>query len=200
MSAWPSTDPSLLLGLADPANHEAWQRFDSLYRPVIYRFVRRSGVDHHGAEDVTADVMRRVARAAARWTADRPPEKFAAWLTQVAKNALLNLVCRELSRRGTGGTTHQMSLDQRPAASSVSRERWEDDRRSEMMRLAADQIRDEFDSSSWQAFWMTHVEGESIADVAAKLEKSVGAIYAIRSRIVRRLRSQVRVIEDAEGP
>jgi RNA polymerase sigma-70 factor (ECF subfamily) len=197
MAVWPTTDPSLIHQLGDLTNHDAWQQFDSLYRPIVYRFVRRSGADHHDAEEVAADVVRRVARAAVRWSDSRPPDRFAAWLTQVAKNSLLNLVCRELSKRGTGGTTHQISLLERPAATEASRRRWDEDYQRERVRLAAARIRDDFDDDSWAAFWQTHVEGVPIAEVAHRLGKSTGAIYAIRSRIVRRLRKEVEAIESA---
>lgn len=195
MAVWPTTDPSLIHRLGDPTNHDAWQRFDTLYRPIVYRLARRRGADHHHAEEVAADVMRRVARAAGRWSQQRPPDRFAAWLTRVANNSLLNLVCRELAKQGRGGTTHQQTLMERCTADELSRSWWAEDRQRELVRLAAERIRGDFDETSWSAFWQTHVEGEPIAEVARRLEKSSGAIYAIRSRIVRRLRSEVANIE-----
>jgi DNA-directed RNA polymerase specialized sigma24 family protein len=157
VAVWPTTDPSLIRRLGDTTNHDAWRRFDSLYRPIVYRFARRWGADHHHAEEVAADVMRRVARAAVRWSKHRPPERFAAWLTRVARNSLLNLVCRELSKQGRGGTTHQQTLLERPAANEVSRRWWDEDWKRELVRLAAARIRDDFDDDSWSAFWQTHV-------------------------------------------
>lgn len=198
MAVWPTTDASLIAQLGDRDNHDAWMRFDSLYRPVIYRFVRRAGAGHHDADEVAADVIRRVARAATRWAHGRPPDQFAAWLSRVARNSLLNLVCRELSKRGTGGTTHQMTLMERPSANERSCQRWAEDRQRELVRRAADRIRGDFDRDSWDAFWRTHVEGQPIAQVAHRLGKTPGAIYAVRSRIVRRLRVEVQAIE-AEG-
>ena len=198
MPFWPTTDRPLLLKLSDPRNDEAWQRFDGLYRRVIFRFARRAGADPTSADDVAADVMCRIARAATRWSVDQPPQKFAAWLTRVSHNSLVNVVCRELARRGTGGTTHQVSLEQRPQASERSLRWWEEDRRGERLLVAAESIRAEFDPTSWDAFWATHVDGESIADVATRLGKTCGAIYAIRSRIVRRLRVEVKSLEAEE--
>ncbi|MGB7344250.1 MAG: sigma-70 family RNA polymerase sigma factor [Pirellulaceae bacterium] len=199
MSAWPTTDALLLHHLSDPSNHDAWQRFDTIYRPTVYRFARRSGIKHHDAEEIAAEALRRVARAAVRWSTDRPPDQFAAWLTRVSKNALLNLVCRELTKRGTGGTTHQLNLLERPSPTELSQTRWAEDHRREIVRHAAGRIRDDFDIDSWTAFWRTHVDGDSIVDVAADLGKTPGAIYAVRSRIVRRLREEVRSIEAEES-
>ncbi|TWU21655.1 hypothetical protein Pla52o_38420 [Novipirellula galeiformis] len=206
MTPWPTPNPLLISDLSDPANDAAWHRFDALYRPLIYRFARRRGLDHHGAEEVVSDVIRRVARVASRWnrapgeerSCERPPQRFAAWLNRVSRNSLVNVVCRDLSHRGIGGTTHQITLESRPAATEDARSDWENDRQRILIRLAADAIRSDFDEPSWDAFWSSHVEGESIDRVAQRLGKSRGAIYAIRSRIVRRLREEVRQIEAAE--
>ena len=195
MATWPKTDAALIAQLSNPADHDAWRSFDSTYRLVIYRFARRNGQDHHGAEEIAAEVLRRVARVSVRWATNRPPDHLAAWLTRVSKNALLNLVCRELGKRGTGGTTHQLNLLQRPTPTQLSQTRWSEDYQREIFRQAAERIRGDFDSQSWNAFWQTHVEGEPIAIVAKELGKSHGAIYAIRSRVMRRLRSEVKLIE-----
>ena len=88
---------------------------------------------------------------------------------------------------------------QRASANDVSRQLWSEDRRRELVRLAAARIRDDYDDDSWNAFWRTHVEGEPIAEVANQLGKSTGAIYAVRSRIVRRLRGEVEEIESMES-
>ncbi len=205
MTPWPTPYPLLISEIGDLANHAAWQRFDALYRPVIYRFARRRGLDHHAADEVVADVIRRVARAASRWHQpgdqdcdQKPPDRFAAWLNRVSRNSLVNIVCRDLNHRGIGGTTHQITLESRPAATEDSRHDWENDRQRVLIRLAADAIRGDYDHASWDAFWATHVEGESIDSVTKRLGKSRGAIYAIRSRIVRRLREQVQQIEAEE--
>ena len=194
MPLWPTTDHALIAQLGDPNNERSWHDFDALYRRVIYRFACRSGADHHTSEEVAADVLRRVSRASLRWGKERPPEHFAAWLRRVAKNSLLNHVCRELNRRGTGGTTHQLELSQRAAPTDLASSRWEEDRQREILILASRRIEGDFDPASWQAFWETHIEGESIASVSQKLGKSSGAIYAIRSRVIRRLRNEVNAI------
>ena len=199
MNAWPTTDPSLLAGIIDPQNHESWKAFDELYRPVVYRFARRSGAAHHDAEEIAADVMRRVARASSRWGANQPPERFAAWLTRVSQNSLINLVCRDLSRRGTGGTTHQLEMNARPMPTDQSREFWAEDCRREALRSAANRIRGEFEPDNWKAFWKTHVEGISISVVAKELGKTTGPLYALRSRIIRRWRLEVEKMSQQES-
>ena len=61
---------------------------------------------------------------------------------------------------------------------------------------AADQVRGEFRQSTWQAFWLTAVEGQDPRAAAQASGISVGAVYIARSRVMARLKS---IIEQVEG-
>ncbi len=56
---------------------------------------------------------------------------------------------------------------------------------------AAGQIRQEFEPATWDAFWLTAVEGESPKAAAAQTGKSLGAVYIARTRIMKRIRETV---------
>ena len=60
---------------------------------------------------------------------------------------------------------------------------------------AADQIRDEFADATWQAFWMTGVEGRPAKDVANMLSMNVSNVYVCKSRVIARLRERIEQIE-----
>ena len=61
---------------------------------------------------------------------------------------------------------------------------------------AARQIEREFQPDTWQAFWLTAVEGRSCEDAAAELNKGVGTIYAARSRVMKRLQEKVKEYDE----
>ncbi len=63
--------------------------------------------------------------------------------------------------------------------------------RREVFRWAARQVRKEFHQATWDAFWLTAVEGGTVEVVAEELAKSRGAIYAARSRVIRRIQEKV---------
>ena len=62
--------------------------------------------------------------------------------------------------------------------------------RREVFRWAARQVRNEFRQDTWDAFWLTAVEGRCVEAVAKELAKDPGAIYAARSRVMRRIRKK----------
>ncbi len=63
--------------------------------------------------------------------------------------------------------------------------------RRELYLRAAEIVRVEFRTDSWQAFEMSVAGDLAMEEVAAKLGKSIGAIYTARSRIMFRLREVI---------
>jgi RNA polymerase sigma-70 factor (ECF subfamily) len=54
----------------------------------------------------------------------------------------------------------------------------------------------DFEASTWKACWQLIVDGRGAADVAAELRLTVAAVYAARSRVLRRLRSELQGLLD----
>jgi DNA-directed RNA polymerase specialized sigma24 family protein len=60
---------------------------------------------------------------------------------------------------------------------------------------AAEQVRGEFRQTTWQAFWLTAVEGQSAGAAAQASGISIGAVYIARSRVMARLKSIIEIVE-----
>ena len=67
MTLTPTTRASLLLRLCDSEDHEAWVEFVTLYEPVIYRLLRRHGLQDADARDVMQELLLAVSRSIDRW-------------------------------------------------------------------------------------------------------------------------------------
>jgi RNA polymerase sigma-70 factor, ECF subfamily len=55
-----------------------------------------------------------------------------------------------------------------------------------------DVMRTEFSTEVWQACWEHVVSGRSAAEVGAELGMSAGAVYAAKSRVLKRLREELK--------
>lgn len=192
----PETRESLLLRVADCADVEAWQEFVAIYRPAAYRLARRRGLQDADAEDLSQRVLVAISEKIATWRPASPRGSFRAWLAVVARNQIVNAITRRRPDCGQGGSSVVARLNQHPADDDPEHEFAEEYRRA-LFRLASEQVRDEFQESTWLAFWLTAVEGISIDEAAHRLKKSAGVVYAGRSRVMKRLREKVRELESS---
>ena len=191
MSSTPETRPSLLIRVRDPADHAAWLEFVGIYRPVILRLARQKGMQAADAEDVAQEVLTAVAKAVEQREHDPKRARFRTWLNRVANNAILDALTRGKPDRGSGDSALLAVLNQHESRGGPDSDLLRLEYRREMFRWAAGQVRKEFHPATWDAFWLTAVEGRAIEAVAEQLAKNAGAVYAARSRVMRRIQETV---------
>lgn len=197
MTEFPQTRSSLIAQIGSPEDREAWDQFVVIYRPVIYRMARRRGMQDADAQDLVQTVLMRVAGAIQGWEKSSPETKFRHWLRRVARNAIATAFSRQPKDAGVGGSEMLALLAEQPAtAADIERELLKESMREKYLR-AASVVRSDVDSDTWRAFELTVVNGQPCDEVADLLGKSVGVVYAARSRIMRRLREQVQRLQES---
>jgi RNA polymerase sigma-70 factor (ECF subfamily) len=185
-----STRPSLLLRIRNAGDRTAWDQFVSLYAPMIYRFVRRRGLQDADASDVTQEVLRLVAAKAHRLDYNPAVGSFRSWLFTVTRNTMINMLKHQARHpKGTGDTSVADRLAAHPAQTADERELWEREYRNSRLTWAAERVRGQCESKTWQAFWRTAIEGESPRMVAESIGLSVGAVHIAKSRVIARLKA-----------
>jgi RNA polymerase sigma-70 factor (ECF subfamily) len=195
MSNFPDTRYSLIARLERADDDEAWREFVAVYRPLVYRIARRRGLQHSDADDLTQQVFAAVARAIRSFRPDPSRGRFRSWLARIAQNATINALTRRPRDAAVGGTTMFELLNEHLGRTQCPREIIELELRRSLFRRAAERIRDEFRGTTWQAFWLTAVEGREIAAAASELGISIGSVYAARSRVIYRLKREIETHE-----
>jgi RNA polymerase sigma factor (sigma-70 family) len=192
----PSTRPSLLVRIRDPRDERAWGEFLEIYGPLVHRLARLKGLQDADASDLTQEVFRAVAQAIDRWDPDPNLGSFRAWLFRISRNLMVNfLIARSRQPIALGDSSMRLLLEAQPAAGAES-ELFETEYRRRLFRWAADHVRPEFRENTWDAFWLSAVEGKAPKVVAEAIGMSLGAVYIARSRVLARIRA---AIEDVEG-
>lgn len=195
MTESPETRLSLIVRLKDRDDQEAWGEFLEIYRSLVYRLAISKGLQDADAEDVVQQVFGSVARAVDRWQPDTSRAGFRTWLTTIARNAIINALVRRAPDRASGDTAHRELLAECVDEGADSRQLVMESRR-EIFQWAARRVREEFEPQTWDAFWLTAVEGRDVADVAHAIGKKPGAVYAARSRVMKRLKQIVQQWDD----
>jgi RNA polymerase sigma-70 factor (ECF subfamily) len=191
------TSLTLLRELAAPGERErAWRVFLERYLPLIRDRCRHMGLQHTDAEEVSGDVLSRLTETMQAFVYD-PRHCFRGWLRKVVANAV-----RELWRRknrhpgdygsGGSGAHHRLrglpdreDLDNLAETLGVA---LEDD--LALAHQAAERVRGRVREHTWQAFWLTQIEGRPAAEVGAQLGMTIAAVYMATSRVGGMLRAE----------
>jgi len=197
MTLTPTTRASLLFRLRDWHDHEAWVEFVSLYEPVAYRLLRRHGLQDADAREVVQQLLIAVSRSIDRWKPDKDRGKFRAWLRRVTRNLVINwLKARGRSVNAAGGSDILAMLDMLPADAAPETAEFDQELRRALFQRAAEEVKQEVQPATWQAFWETAVLGTSTADAAKKLKMEAGAVRVAKCRVLARLRAAVNELEN----
>lgn len=198
MQESPATRASLLVRLRDGGDAGAWREFVRLYAPIIYGFARKRGLQDADAADLMQDVLRSVSSAVHRLNYDPIRGTFRGWLFTVTRNKIFNFLEGRARRvQGSGDSRVQQRLEQH--ADDHLADDWEADYQRSLAARAMERVKDEFQPATWEAFLLTAVEGQTPAQVSARVGLSVGAIYVAKSRVVARLRQEIERLQGDES-
>ncbi len=183
----PKTRYSLIGQLHDLQNVDAWNEFASIYQPLIFRICRQRGLQHADATDVTQNVMTRVAKAIDQFDGHQDGATFRGWLYRVTRNMVIDFFRQSENRNTAGAKTGILELlEQEPSEAESKEFRAEFQR--QIFSIVANQVRNEVQPKTWQAFWRTEMDHQPAAKVATELNMNAGAVYVARSRVIARLR------------
>jgi RNA polymerase sigma-70 factor (ECF subfamily) len=191
-----STSPTLLRRLWGPGNdEEAWRAFLARYGPLIQRWCRRLGLGPDDADEVGARVLAKLATALRTFEYD-PSSRFRRWLKAVVGNAV-HSYWREAARRpggrGSGDTGVQDLLGQAEApdvdglVGALDEGLAHDLERAERVAAA---VRRRVEPHTWQAFWLTAIEGVPAKEAAARLGLTLTSVYVAKSRVGKLLQAR----------
>lgn len=208
------TSLTLLGKLCDSRDGEAWQRFMKRYHRLIYVHARQLVGDPTTAEDITGEVLLKIARALPEFHYD-PAQSFRAWLRTVVRNA-----CRDWARRQAHAPHFQQldasawldvpdsevsdAADGEPqsfvdgVATDVHQPLQRD---LQLVRGAMQRVRERVKKPQrWHAYWAAVMEGKKAAEVAQELGLSVNDVFVAKNQIGKMLREEVLVLLTQRHP
>lgn len=185
------TSISLLERLRQPNNVRDWGRLVELYQPLLLTWAKRAGLQDADAADLAQEVFAHLYRKLPEFRYD-PGRSFRAWLRTVTLNLWRGRQRKASSRSETAPLSDLPEAEMPDPASDY----WEADFNKHLARRALEIMRDEFQPSTWKAFWAVVVEERPPEDVAKELGLSTGAVYAARHRVKTRLKEELAGLMD----
>ena len=193
----PTTRSSLLLRLCDPGDHEAWVEFVGLYEPVIYRLLRKAGIQDADALEIMQELLLAVSRNVENWKPREENGSFRGWLRRVTRHLVVNWVRRRKRQLATTSLDmDSLLVADEPDSGDESRQFDSEVRRS-LFHRASEQVRGEVQAQTWRAFWETAVCRREVGEVADQLGMTAGAVRVAKCRVIARLRVTVDKLKEA---
>ena len=192
------TSPTLLGRLAHvPADQAAWGAFAERYGRKIYGWCRHWQLQEADAEDVTQQVLLKLAQKMRSFSYDSS-RSFRAWLKTVAHHAWQDwLDSRRRPGAGSGDTRVAEILETVQARDQLV-EQLDEEFAREVLDEAMARVRLRVQPHTWEAFRLLAVEGLSGAAVAERLGMKVATAFVARSKVQKMLQEEVRRLEGSD--
>lgn len=174
------TPVTLLNRIRDQGQKADWERFASLYYPLVLSWSWRACGSYHDALDLTQIIFLKLHQNIAKFQR-RHSGSLRGWLRRILQNELADLrskkypdlvdfneVCEIQSIRRSGS----------PEAAIYEN----------LFQSACALARPEFSDHTWEMFDRTFIQGQEIDAVSRAMGCSKNALYVTRTRVLRRLR------------
>jgi RNA polymerase sigma-70 factor, ECF subfamily len=191
------TSPSLLEQLRARPEPEAWRVLVDLYTPLLYGWLRRYGLQGSDADDVVQETLGAVVRELPGFHYDASRGSFRGWLRTILVHRLrVFWRARQARPLATGDSEMAAMLDQLADPHSDLSRLWDVEHDRHLAHRLLARIEPDFEPAMWQAFRRTVLDGLRASTVAAELGVSVNAVFLAKSRVLRRLRQEMRGFSD----
>jgi RNA polymerase sigma-70 factor (ECF subfamily) len=189
------THASLLGRLrGQPADQAAWKEFVQRYGPRIYDWCVKWHLQPTDAQDVTQNVLVRLAERMSTFSYD-PALSFRGWLKTLTHHALSDYVgSRKNGVLGSGDSQmieRLTTLETREDLAQTLEAEFD----HELLQEALARVRLRVVPQKWDAFRLTVLEGKSGAEAALQLGMKVATVYTAKGKVQKLVQEEIRKLE-----
>ena len=184
------TTTALLDGLHEPGNRAAWDEFDRRYRPILFAFLRRTGLDETDSADVAQETLTCFVQDYRNRKYDRAQGRLRSWLIGIARCRVADLWRSAGRRREFRGESAILDLPAEVDADSA----WEEEERRFIFQQAIRELREStrFNERTIEAFERVVLRREPVEAVSTQIGLTPQEIYNAKNRVVEKLRDIVK--------
>jgi RNA polymerase sigma-70 factor (ECF subfamily) len=183
----------LLIRIRDPLDQDAWSQFFELYEPIVRAYCFQRKIQRADIDDIAQEVMSAVSAAIKKFEYDPGRGRFRAWFGTVTASKINSFMGKQ--NRNQGGSSCNGSPPIADQYVDPDTE-WINIFSETVFRSACNRIRAGFSDSTWSSFEAIWMRNESAADVAVSLGIPVHSVYVNKSRVIKRLELEIRILAD----
>ena len=192
-----TTRLTLLLRLRDRSDKLSWEEFHDRYGELLYRYARGRGASHPDAEDIVQEVEMYLFKAMDGFEYDARKGRFRSYL----RSAVIHAMGRRASKLGRESPgLDPGALDYLAAEKEATLDaQWEREWRLHRLRWALRSVAAEFEEKTLNAFQLHVLAGVSVDETADKLGMSKASVYQAKSRLLKRVKEQLDLVDSDDN-
>jgi len=166
---------------------ERWREFNSIYRPMLFAFLRKQGLEAFEASDLVQDIFLKLLDKI--HTYKREKSRFRTWLFSVAHHTLIDLVRqRARQRKALDGWAAEM-LGTTPSDSVKLAEAWAKFHRTKILKHAMETVRLRTSTQAWACFEQRLLRDRPGAEIARDLNLEPNLVFVNACRVLKQVRT-----------
>lgn len=188
------TSPSLLLRIRDPNDAQSWNAFQAVYRPMIFAYCLKRGLQEADALDVVQEVLGSVSRAILKFEYQPEKGRFRSWLGTVISNKIKTFKTKR---------HHEQSLDsdllfETTENSSIADpdSEWVAIFSEHIFQTACERVQARVEPVTWTCFQATWLHHRPATQIARELNLPIHTVYVNKSRVLKHLEAEVLELAD----
>ncbi len=189
------TSLSLLDRLRDhPSSKEAWNSMDSIYGPLLHRWVARYDLQDADGDDLVQDVLLELRKLLPTFRHNGQRGAFRRWVREILARRVRNF---RRSWFRFWGRTRPLAAELEAADSPLAR-RWDEEHDEHLLRCVWAYLTRTESDRNVKVFRLLVIDEVAAEDVAAEFKMKPNTVYQTKSRILKKLREEFQGLVDLE--
>jgi RNA polymerase sigma-70 factor (ECF subfamily) len=195
-SNWITTS-TILHGLRDFENRDAWERFASRFRAPILRLALDQGLTRTDAEDVAQETLIGFAKAFREGRYDAQKGRLSRWLFGIAYRQVMHARASREHRGALEPQRAESATWSEVADEDAAARTWDLEWERTILAQCMHQVRSEVQPVTFRAFELTAIDQRDAEAAALELGVPVKVVYNAKHRILKRVRELRQALEEA---
>lgn len=170
----------------------AWEEFDALYAPLLYRYARARGLNHADADEIKSSCYETLATSIQDFQYAKDKGGFKAWLRRMVRNRVI-----DLKRKRDYAQLEDDELGQIADTDATPDQAFEEQWKISHLRFCLDRVKNSLPDKTYQAFELLANEN-SVETVCERVGLNRNQVYKAKSQVLRLVREEMRMVYGEE--
>lgn len=184
------TRETLLMRLRHKRDDLSWEEFVTAYERYIYLLIRGMKMGHHDAEDLVQGVMLAIWQKIPEFEYNPDRSKFRTWICRITRNKVVDYI-RSSTSESNKLNNFVLEESSLPEIEQLAENEW----KAHVTDKAWEIVQKSFQSNALDCFTLLK-KGESVENIAQKLEISESSVYVYSKRVKDKLIREIRLLDE----